>query len=133
MQSFGKAFPDDTFIAYKYKYRGEASYSGIKLLDVLLKDEYRLSIYKLSRSKGKSMGSKEIESIANDTIMETKDELNRSKRCDILRKKLKSLFPTHNVNVFLFEDGDWARDSRNIKGTVFFVNNYESDIDIVLS
>ncbi|CAF4095560.1 unnamed protein product [Adineta steineri] len=133
VESFKQAFPNDIIVAYKFKSGGAGWFYGTRLLRVNLKDGYWLQIYKLSKSAGNYVTSDEIKSTANSFINKTKGEVDNIKRRDILWNELKNAFPSHYVNIFIFDDSDWTRNGQNTKGSAYFEKNYGSEVDIVLT
>ncbi|CAF1267683.1 unnamed protein product [Adineta steineri] len=131
--SFQRAFPNDTIVAYKYKNGGTGWFYGTILLEVKLIDGYFLRIIKLSKSAGNYVTSDEIKSTANSFINKTKGEVDSVKRRDILSNELKNVFPSHYVNIFIFDDTDWTRNGHNTKGSAYFEKNYGSEVSIVLT
>ncbi|CAF1508829.1 unnamed protein product [Adineta ricciae] len=130
---FHEVFPNDTIVAYKYKSGSAEWFYGTKLLDLQLKDDYWLRIIKFSTSVGESMTTDHVQLRATPYILKTKAETDGSKRRDILRDELKTAFPNHFVNVFIYNDNDWTRSSRNAKGTAYYEKNYGTEVDIVLT
>ncbi|CAF0833320.1 unnamed protein product [Adineta steineri] len=133
VESFKQAFPNDTIVAYKFKSGGAWLCYGTRLLRVNLKDGYWLQIHKLSKSAGNYVTSDEIKSTANSFINKTKGEVDNIKRRDILWNELKNAFPSHYVNIFIFDDNDWTRNGQNTKGSAYFEKNYGSEVSIVLT
>ena len=130
--NFMKAFPNDTILIYKFKSACAGTYHGVRLVSVTLKDGYYLKIYKLSKSAGEWMTEHQIKTKGLDLVEKTSNETTMTKRRNILKEKLKILFPNHYVTVFVFSGSSWARDSFNIKGTAYF-EKYGSEVDIILS
>lgn len=106
---------------------------GIELLKVKLNDGYWLMIFKLSKLSGETMTSEQIQLVADPFIHKTKGEMDDLKRRDILNKQLNDAFPYHYVNIFIFENSDWHRNSYNIKGSAYYEKNYGSEVDIILT
>ena len=132
VDAFKKAFPDDTILAHTFKSGGASSFTGEKLVDVQLKSEEWLRIFKLSRSSASYLSGDEIKVKVFPFVYDTKNINDSERRRDILKDKLKILFPQHNVNLFIFNGSCWSRSSNNTKGIAFFEKEYGSEVDIVL-
>ena len=131
-ENFMKAYPNDLILVYKYTPPGGAgSYNGTKLLETKVQSGETLKAFKLTRSGGPNMNSDEIKAKAFPFVYDTRSITNDERRRDLLQASLKNIFPNHNVNVFIFNDG-WSRSCCS-KGSVAFKNEYGSTIDIVLS
>jgi hypothetical protein len=133
MVNFKKAYPNDTIVAYKFKSGGRGSFSGEKLLNVTLNDGYTLRIYKLRKSSGAHVNADEIKVKAFPFVYESRNMIDTAQRRDILNNKLTSMFPNHNVTVFIFNDSNWSRQSNNTKGITYFEKGYGSEVDVILS
>lgn len=130
--SFKAAYPNDSFYVSKYKAPGGASsYHGEKLLDIQLKDDYWVRVYKLSESSGPILNDDIVKQIAYPFVHDTKGITNIDVRRDQLRDTLKSIFPDHNVNVFVY--GSSWQNSHHNKGSAIFTNECRSDVCIVLN
>jgi hypothetical protein len=130
--NFSKAHPEDSILVYKFTTPGGASYYfGTQLLNINLGGSEWLRAYKLSESHGFYMNSDVIKSKAFPFVYDTRSITDSERRRTVLRDSLKNIFPNHYVNVFIF-DGAWSRNNLS-KGAVAFMNEYGSDVDIVLS
>jgi hypothetical protein len=131
--NFMRAYPTDSIVVYKFKSGGFGSYNGEKLLDVTLDNGYNLRIYKLLKSSGAHMNTEEIKAKALPFIYESRNMIDDGQRHTILQNKFKTMFPNHYVNVFIFNGSDWARQSNNTKGSIYFEKDYDSEVDVVLN
>ncbi|CAF2786702.1 unnamed protein product [Rotaria sp. Silwood2] len=126
------AYPNDIFFVCKFAAPGGASsYEGQVLLNQQLEDGDWLRIYKLSKSSGPMMNNVIVKHIAFPFVYDTKGIINNEARREILHHSLKTLFPHHNVNVIIFNE-PWESASC-AKGCVSFINEYGSDVCVILS
>ena len=132
IENFKKAYPSDTFLVYISSGGGTTSFYGTCLLHVKLDGEQWLDVFKLSQSSGISMTGEDVKAKAFPFVYDSKSESDVTIRRDILRNRLKSVFPNHHVNIFVCTTG-WRRNSSNIKGSAFFQKEYGSTVDIILS
>ncbi len=77
------------------------------------------------------MDSDDIKSKAFPFVYDTKGETDLGKRSDKLKASLTNVFPNHNVNVFIF--GKTCSRSNYSRGATLFMNDYGSNVNIVLS
>lgn len=127
-----KAYPSDYFVVYKFTAPGGAShYSGTQLFDLKVSDGDWVQAYKLNASSGPSLTAEEVKQKAFPFVYDTKGITDNGNRRDKLRDNLKSMFPNHNVTVFIFGHS-WTRTGRS-KGATSFKNEYGSDVDIILT
>lgn len=119
MQNYETAYPLDTFVIHKYTPPGgAASFHGYLLLYIQLADNDCLDKY--------------IRKKAFASIYRTKSETNNDLRRASIKSSLKTIFPNHYVNVFIFSNA-WTGCARNHKGYENFLANYGSDVQIVLN
>jgi len=133
INNFTKAYPSDAFVVCKFAGGGGASSPcGTHLVRVQLKDNDWLDIYKLTSSSGPTINDSDVKAKAFTFIYDTKSETDSEKRRDSLRDSLKTVFPEHNVNVFIFVP-PWNANARNHKAHAWFIKEYGSAVYIVLS
>ena len=133
INNFTEAYPSDIIVVQKYKAPGSChSMYGTLLVRIQLKDDDWLRIYKLTSSSGHIISESAIKAKAFPFVYDTKSETDIEKRRDSLSASLKTVFPQHNVNIFIF-CSTWQADWKNCKGATRFMKEYGSDVLIVLS
>lgn len=125
-------YPDDFFCVSKCTPPGGACwYYGTILIEAQLKDGDWLRVYRLAKSSGHRIDNNEVKQKALPFVIDTKHITNEEKRRDQLRDSLKSVFPQHHVNIFIF-DRKWESAYTN-KGHASFSGEYGSLVSIILT
>ena len=133
INNFKETYPSDAFVVCKFKSPGGASsYDGTCLVDLKLNNDDWLYIYKLTSSSGPTISENDVKAKAFPFVYDTKSETSSEKRRDSLRDSLKTVFPEHNVNIFIF-GSTWEAHRANCKGRAYFTKEYGSTVYIVLS
>lgn len=133
IDNFKMAFPGEVILAHTFKTGGACSFTGQKLIDVQLKDGSWLRLFKLNKSSADQVHGDDIKVKLFPFVYDTKSMTDGEQRRDLLKEKLKVLYPQHNIHIFVFGDGLWARYSVNTKGNAYFAKEYGSEIDVILS
>ncbi|CAF1036747.1 unnamed protein product [Rotaria sordida] len=129
---FQTAYPNDYFYVCKFTAPGgSSSYEGQILLNVQLGDQDWLRVYKLSKSSGLPVNTDDIKRKAFPFVFDTKGITNNEKRRDRIRNSLRSVFPHHHIHVIIYNDA-WESAS-SAKGSASFMNEYGSDVCVILS
>ena len=133
INKFKETYPSDAFVVCKFTAPGgTSSYHGTCLADLKLNNDDWLHIYKLTSSSEPTISDNDVKAKAFPFVYDTKSETSSEKRRDSLRDSLKTVFPEHNVNVFIF-GRSWNANARNHKAHTWFTKEYGSDVYIVLS
>ena len=133
INDFTAAYPSNAFMVLKFKIPGGCSWHcGFPLLRVQLQDDDYLDIYKLSSSSGPVLSDNDVKAKALPFVYDTKSETSSEKRRDSLCDSLKTVFPQHNVNIFIF-GSTWQANWKNCKGATRFMKEYGTDVLVVLS